>query len=277
MLRKEIMMIAVAFLIITCFFSALYLRVYAEQNDGSVSVGVKVGDWVKYDFTHVNELSYWENDWTKVEVENVSGTSVLIHVSTEYVNRYPHDHMDLAELTLNVDVNGNLIEAHNRSPCDLVSSYMPYVIAGNLSVGDYAVNDLVDKLSNDTPTFVTNHLLNQEIVVRQYGEAAREVVLVNESVDQSIAGDPVRVSAEYCWDRSTGLLLEYAITVTHPGNPTYYIAAMFMRVVDTNLWKMPQPPPPWDQIALGMALPSAAIILIVTVKERKAIHRKVQE
>ena len=271
------MTIAVALLVTSYFYAALLLPTYAEQNDENVAVGVKVGDWIKYDFTHVNSLSRLENDWTKVEVKNVSGTIVTIHISTEYPND-TYGHMEYAELTLNVDVNENLIEAHDWSPCDLVDRYMPYVIAANLSTGDYAFNDLVDKINDNAPSkSAKNNSFNNGIVVRQYGETAREVVLVNQSFDEPMAEDFVRVSVEYCWDRSAGLLLEYAITISPSRAPTHYIEAIFMRVVDTNLWKMPQPSPPWDQIAVGMVLPVTAIMLIVTVQERKTAHRKVQK
>lgn len=266
------MMIAVAFLIITCFYSALHLPTYAEQNDGNVTVGVKAGDWVKYDFMHVNGLSRWENDWTKVEVENVSGTSVAIHVSTEYPGPASSGHMEYAELTFNVDVNGNLIEPQDTySPCALPRE-MPYVIAGNLGLDSNSFNDLIEKLSSYTSSSATNQSVDYGVVTKQYGEVAREAVQINQSFDLANFGaenEGLRVFTEFCWDRSTGLLLEYTQTWTWPITSSHVALGVFMRIVDTNLWNMPQPSPPWVEITLGTTLPIAAITLIVVVQKNR--------
>ena len=270
----------VALLIMGCFLLVLPLQAFAELDGENSAVGVKPGDWVKYDFTHVSIWSLWENDWTKLEIQNVSGTIVTIHVST----RFPvsNDRMECEDAVLNIDVKENWIEKHPpSSPYDLPNAPydlpydMPYVIAGNLSLGGHAFNLLLETLSTSRPPSCKNYSLNYDIVSRNYGEAVREVLLINQSFDKPFFGYGMKVYDEFCWDRVTGLLLEHNSIADIHGNTGNVDMAYFMRITDTNLWKMPQPSPPWLQITLGVALPIAAIMLVVTIPKKR--NNKKQE
>lgn len=267
LVRKAVTTTAITLLIISCLLWGLRLRAFAEPDDKNYVVGVKTGDWVKYDFTHVSILSLWRNDWTEVEVQNVSGTNVTIHVST----RFPvsDDRMECVDAVFSVDVKENWIEKHHFSAYDL-SYGMPYVIAGNLSFDDPAFNDLLEKLSTSRPTFSKNYSLNHSVVSRKYGEAVREVLLINQSFElTSLFEYGMKVYDEFCWDRVTGLLLERNSVGDIHGNTNNVDMAYFMRITDTNLWKMPQSSTPWLQVTLGTALPLAATILVMTIQKNK--------
>jgi hypothetical protein len=269
--KKTMMTIAVALLVTCYFYAALLLPTYAEQNDENVAVGVKVGDWIKYDFTHVGVWSPWENDWTRVEVKNVSGTNIVIHVSTEY--SVSHDRMAYVNATLNIDVKENWIEEHPPSPYDLLYD-MPYVIAGNLSLSDHAFQSLVEKLSNYTVSeFAWNYSVNYGMVSRKYGEVVREVLIINQSYEMRSFGYVMKVYDEFCWDRITGLLLEQKSIGNMPETATNVTMAQFMQIRDTNLWEMLQPSTLWIQVGLGVTLPIAVIAVIVIVP-KKATKRK---
>ncbi len=273
LVRKAVATAAMMLLIISCLLRGLSLRGFAEPDDKNCVVVVKAGDWAKYDFTHVSILSGWENDWTEVEIQNVSGTNVTIHVST----RYPvsDDRMECVDAVLSVDVKENWIEKHHFSAYDL-SYGMPYVIAGNLSFDDYAFNDLLEKLSTSRPTFSKNYSLNHSVVSRKYGEAVREVLLINQSFElTSLFEYGMKVYDEFCWDRVTGLLLERNSVGDIHGNTNNVDMAYFMRITDTNLWKMTQSSTPWLQVTLGTALPIVAIMLVVTIQRNR--NNKKQE
>lgn len=155
-------------------------------------VGVKVGDWVKYNVISMGPSTIWgdlydEAVWIKVEVQNVSATNVTVRET-----RHLQDGRDRVK-TISWDLQG-------------VGSWYHFIIATNLGpgdkVGDYTV------WVNETGQFKDVDLTLNDTVSRSYGGVTREVNVLKFSELGTYFGWWRNNTLEYYWDCETGFLLE---------------------------------------------------------------------
>ena len=181
------------------------------------NVGVKVGDWIKYGQFTVNwtgngtEPSYVTEEkkiqWTRIDVENVSGTTITFSLTTQYNNgtRTPQ--------TLTVDVATNSMSGF-------------FLIASNLKSGDRLTNGTISSIINQTTT-------------GNYAGATRNVNLV--SVNTTGFGNLTLTSRIY-WDQTTGVMVEAYSKAPDYGTPTpdetipnAYVE-LSVKATETNMW-----------------------------------------
>jgi hypothetical protein len=174
---------------------------------GVYAVGVKVGDWVKYqgsasgiepdEFLDLNQM-----EWMKGEVLSVSGTSVTVQMKAHYENGSESVQKLVGDMASG---SGNL-------------TFM--IMPAGLEKGDafpVAMFDLgqVALSINDT-------------VPRRYMDVSRSVNVLSIRVSE----DYVSLEVEAYWDQATGVLLELSMQVSALGENMQ----MSIEAVETNMW-----------------------------------------
>ena len=173
------------------------------------TVGVKSGDWMKYgQFTVTwngtgTEPSYVTEekklDWVRVDVENVSGTTVTLNFTIHYNNGTQ------TPQTMNVDVASSSMNGY-------------FLIASNLKSGDNITSEASSSTINQTTTGT-------------YAGATRNVNLLEST---TVFQNQTTTSKTY-WDQSTGIMVEaYAETPSY-GYPGAYISVL-IKATETNMW-----------------------------------------
>jgi hypothetical protein len=202
------------------------------------TVGVKSGDWIKYGQFTVNwtgngtEPSYITDekkiDWARIDVENVSGTTVTLNVTTHYNNGTLTNQSDTEDVA-NKGMTGF------------------FLIASNLKSGDRITNGTISPIVNQTTTGT-------------YAGATRNVNLVNTT---TTGYGNLTLTSRICWDQSTGIMVE-AYTKA-PGyespsadeNPSGYME-MSIKATETNMWSS-------DIIGTLTSNPIYIIVIVIIV------------
>lgn len=135
----------------------------------SQSVGIKVGDWVKYGVS--GSLSAGGLSWMKIEVTDVEGTSITVNETT-----------------------------HAANGTEAVEPLVFVVGSSEGGIGGIGWIIPANSTVNDTVSFSGADILLTQESVRSYGGVSRTVV----GLDISVAGTSVSIF----WDKSTGILLE---------------------------------------------------------------------
>jgi hypothetical protein len=178
------------------------------------TVGVKAGDWIKYGDISVSwngtdtepqsitDAKNWV--WWKVEIQNVSDTTVRMTVTMHYRNGTEKPQTDSYDIK-------NLI---------LMDSY--YVVAADLKKGDPITTQ------PDAPSF-------NDTVTRRYAGASRSANVLDTTFN---SGTYTTKFTAY-WDQETGILLEL-FTRAPVYTPTWTATGAFrdlsIKATETNLW-----------------------------------------
>ncbi len=169
--KKTVVRSSVIFLFLT---TVLVLT----QNLVSVraeAVGVKAGDWVKYDVTG-NFSGMTNFEWMKIEFTKVEGTNVTVKATVR--------------MTSGTETSQDMSFDIGSSEGGLAG--IGFVIPANLDVGD-------------TVSFSGTNIGLTAQTTRTYGGASRTVVGIAYSM-------PGLVSAAVFWDKATGILLEASMS-----------------------------------------------------------------
>ena len=215
----------------------------ASAEAGYDLVGIKVGDWVKYNVRKVGQPGIWVPPFErtvseiKVEVQSVSGTAVTMGETAD-----EKTHL-LSEELQNTKSHG----------------YTYYIIAANLSAGDQ-IGEL-RALKDTNYNWVDSTLSINATVSRDYGGVNREVNLLRCSYLLPVYEYIFNFSQEHYWDKETGFLLErtwkqYALGYWKgsgknatwsalPKNETW--SMLQLEIADTNMWKMEMAPAFWSE------------------------------
>jgi hypothetical protein len=174
---------------------------------GAYSVGVKAGDWVKYEgsasgFEPDEFLDLSQMEWMRGEVLDVSGTTVTVQMTAHYTNGSESVQKLIGDVAT---ASGNL-------------TFM--MLPAGLEKGDafpFAVFDLgqVGLSINDTMT-------------RAYMGVSRSVNVLSISVSE----DYVSLEVGAYWDQATGVLLELSMQVSALNENMQ----MSIEAVETNMW-----------------------------------------
>ena len=180
-------------------------------------VGVKVGDWVKYDMV----FNYTSNDpypptppptpgsedlqYFKMVVHEIAGTNVTLQMTVHYKNG---------------------TEESYASWIDVSFGYGFFLIGANLTAGDRIYQTPYSLLINAT-------------LMRKYAGAEREVNYVG--LRQNLTAYPGYMlvqKMEMYWDRATGVLDEIAMRQKYVDVADGYVTQVYMHVVitETSIW-----------------------------------------
>jgi hypothetical protein len=181
--------------------------------------GVKTGDWIKYGQFSITwsgngtEPSYITEekkmDWAKMEVENVTGTTIGLNMTSHYKNGTQ------TSVTGSVDLNSSTGMSGSR-----------FFIAANLKSGDplgMSSQPNAPKI-NQTTTGI-------------YAGAYRNInVLDFTVVSTSVQGNQT-VTGKFYWDQSTGVLVEMHVKQPDYVNPGAY-TEISVKATETNMWSV---------------------------------------
>jgi len=185
--------------------AAVFAPTFVQATD--YAVGVKAGDWIKYDITatwtgngtqpsYVTETNKVE--WIRIDVSSVAGTTVGLNETVQYNNGTQ------TFQSYDTDVQGS------------ISS--PFVAASNLTAGD--------PLSPQNPETTIN-----QTVTRMYAGANRNVnIIESTSSSQSYVSE-----GRIYFDKSTGIMVELYMNQTDYDNPGGYVETS-VKATETNLW-----------------------------------------
>jgi len=209
------------------FLSLLFVSLSALGQNVSEAelVGVKVGDWVKYNVIRIGPDSVaWTPSpmeravWIKVEVQNVSGTTVtaleIIHLTNG------SDSVSTISWDLQ---NVNTLWRH-------------FIIAANLGPGD-KVGEYTMWM-NETEVFKDVDLVLNDTVSRTYGGVTRDVNVLKFSELVGYFEYWNNNTLEYYWDRETGFLLERIWQTRYAELGSTPMSTLKLEIADTNMWKM---------------------------------------
>jgi len=142
------------------------------QFPSDYSVGLRVGDWVKY----TGSVPGQNFEWIKVSISSVSGTSVTVSVTYKVVGQAASDISSSGDVATGL---GNIF---------------PFIIPANLASGDTV----------PTPSYYSS-LTISGVTTRSYAGASRSVVFIG---GYSMPGAG---TGTLYWDRKTGVLVEISI------------------------------------------------------------------
>lgn len=230
------------------------------------SVGVKVGDWVKYDVFCAGEPFLWDSpllyydpvevDWVKVEVLSVSGSNVTVRETVHcFDGRERNSTLTISPYLTRMTFGGSgYIIPANYGPGDMVGFAHIWVTYGDWRDVELTLNDTVS---------------------RSYGGVTKEVNVVQWS--HLYPYDPYiyNFSYEFCWDKSTGFLLEKTFQAYALGYGNASMSTVKLEIADTNMWEMKTAQPfwsqswPWAIIGLvGTTAAGATVIAKMSKKEK---------
>jgi hypothetical protein len=179
------------------------------------TVGVKVGDWVRYAFnvtwtgtgTEPSSITSLKNlAWMKVEIKSVSGTQVTAEVSGQYTNvtSYPTS-------------RGTMDVATGQGS----GGFMTMLIAANLNAGDNLFQQ-----QYGSPVKING------TISATYCGAMRSINYVD--VTTTIMGSTTSTVKAY-WDKATGVMVELYMSQSTTA-PTAQTLTYSYKATETNMW-----------------------------------------
>jgi len=234
------------------------------------SVGVKVGDWVKYNVISFGipeqwEVLYDEAVWIKVEVQNVSATNVTVRET-----RHLQDGRDRVR-TISWDLQGQDTAPIQFDP--------PFIISANSGSGDVVEQCDIWITSGN---WVNVELTLNDTVPRSYGGVTREVSVLEFSQCLPYFPYIANFTHKCYWDKETGFLLERIDQRTFLGyEETSTLDKVKLEIADTNMWEM-ETQPFWSQSRMWAVVgliattaTGATVIVKISNKEKqKKVHEK---
>lgn len=219
--NKTILMILVLVFLLSVAFGVQFTTLATTVLAESV-VGVEVGDWVKYDLmaTFVSDdpnaqippelVEMNDTESIKNVVTAISGTKITFERITHYTDGNETKSFEY----VNVDTGSSSTNG----------GFM--FIPSNL--GKY---DLIH-------ASVTEHYFINETIHRTYMGITRDINHLNVSTTIYGESDITIITANYYWDKATGILCERPGTVLTYDTSTDYTTsfAMSEKIVDTNIW-----------------------------------------
>ncbi|MCJ7469174.1 hypothetical protein MUO74_01580 [Candidatus Bathyarchaeota archaeon] len=155
--------------VMSSFMLVFIFSVTSVFADSGFKVGVKSGDWVKFDVT-VTPSDDLASKWFRMEFLSVEGTVAYVRMTTHLPNG-----TDLFEE-----------DYFNMSSTDGEGLWQGYVISANSSAGDSVYLGYEAKINGET--------------TGSYAGANRTIIYVSLSSD---------LNDTYYWDKETGVLTEY--------------------------------------------------------------------
>ena len=258
---------------LTLFFSTVFIGIVAlgQNPTRDSSVGVRVGDWIKYRVRRLGWSAAWtpppmeKAEWIKVEVQEISGTALTIHVTIGLIGGR--------------QVNRTYIKDLQKI---WFSKY--YIVAADLNAGDkIGVDETV--WINSTDSIRVQELWINSTVSRSYGETIREVNWLRWSYLRPFFGHLHNFTEEYYFDKKTGFLVERTWQMYDPRYGNASMSTLQLEIADTNLWKMETGDEsmwnqlwPWTAVGLVLATVAGTTIFMKmsknSTRKRKEVYEK---
>jgi len=176
-----------------------------------VTVGVKVGDWARYNFSYTwqstdpaaTEPPQFQEmrkiEYAKIEVQSINGTTITLSLTYHFING--------TDQTL------------PPMSADMAAQFNTLVIPGNLSEGDIIPGTAAP--INGT-------------ISRSYTGANRVVNYLGYS--SSFFG--MNMTQNMYWDKTTGILCEMLMETSTLTDSYVTTISMLLKMTETNMWKM---------------------------------------
>jgi len=178
-----------------------------------VQVGVKAGDWIKYDYTITDAPPGTPiPTWLKVEILSVEGTTVTVRLTMHMSNGTEGSE------TLTLDVARTLVY-DTGGTFDTFFGF-GFVIPANSTVGgDFIYIILL------SPEFMLGTQIDGE-TTRTYAGASRTVIYATFSyIGDRYGNNPLK----YYWDKQTGVMVEASATLDS--------MTATAKATETNMWE----------------------------------------
>jgi hypothetical protein len=236
-------------LVLALLLSAMVVTSSAQPR----TVGVTVGDWVKFgdvNFTwssnDPNTTKVWygmdlerynETEWVMTEITQVAGTNVTI----QHTERFKNSTEETSSGWLDIDTgDGN-------------ATFM--LIAANLNENDalYTSGDY------------SNYLIN-ETITRVYPDSTRETNHINMTYgpyNYTIPPDTevyYFYSMNFYWDKATGILVEDSFEMTNQTGEYFTAWSMDFKITESNVWVVPEFPRLTSIVLILVVLTTAIVI-----------------
>lgn len=236
-------------LVLVLLLSAMVVTSSAQPR----TVGVTVGDWVKFGDVNVtwssndpNTTKVWygmdlerynETEWMMAEITQVAGTNVTI----QYTERFKNGTEETSSGWGDIDTgDGN-------------ATFM--LIAANLNENDtlYTSGDY------------SNYLIN-ETITRVYPDSTRETNHINMTYgpyNYTIPPDTevyYFYSMNFYWDKATGILVEDSFEMTNQTGEYFTAWSMDFKITESNVWVVPEFPSLTSIVLILVVLTTAIVI-----------------
>jgi hypothetical protein len=228
---------------ITAYAHPVPGEAYIENNQDTEfitvwAVGVKAGDWIKYDYTVTGAPPGTPiPTWMKVEILSVEGTTATVRLTM-----HMSDGTEGNE-TLTLDVARTLVYGTGGT-FDTFFGF-GFVIPANSTVGgDYIYIILL------TPEFMLGKQIDGE-TTNTYAGASRIVVYATFSY---IGGRYGNRPLKYYWDKQTGVMVEASATLDS--------MTVTAKATETNMWQAAPFGLPIEPIYLYVLV---ALVIIIAV------------
>jgi hypothetical protein len=249
------------YIVLAVFLMAIAVSIPLVQP-ADYKVGVKIGDWTKYSHKiawspigNGTEPSYITDakkiDWSRCDVENVSGAVVTFNLTAHYSNG--------TQTSLTFDENVTT----GFSASGMSFGFILPFIAANLTQGDPLVTRLGATIVNQTTTGI-------------YASANRNVNFL----ERTWSIDNLTATNRVYWDRETGVLVEgyedipaYSTLEATPGDQvvTGYEESS-LKVIETNMWSadlIGTILSNFDVIITGVLVAIAIIVTILVLRRKR--------
>jgi len=245
-------------LVLTLLLSAMVVTSSAQTR----TVGVNVGDWIKFGDINVtwssndpNATKIWygmdlerynETEWGKGQIMQVSGTNVTI----QYTERFKDSTEETSSVWIDIDTgDGN-------------ATLM--IISANLNENDALYT------SGDYSTYLIN-----ETITRVYPDTTRETNHINMTYgpyNYTIPPDTevyFFYSMNFYWDRATGILVEDSFEMTNQTGEYLTTWSIDFKITESSVWVVPEFPSLTSILLILVVLTTAIVIYTQSNKQRK--------
>lgn len=202
-------------IILACLMSAAFTAPILATAAADYQPGVSAGQWIKYGNLVASGASVSpsvnDTDWMQIDITDVSGKNVTMHMSGQYKNGTAVNQTSLTDLKYNVETGW----------ANTSIGYFVYLIAANLEVSDVVPG---------TPLGLPMSINKTE--TRSYLSANRDVNIINITMSIPATTDIAYISV---YDKATGMLLELSMNMTSTVAPSTNMYMSFS-VADTNMF-----------------------------------------
>jgi hypothetical protein len=220
-------------------------------------IGVKVGDWIKYDYAATSALSGTAiPTWMKVEILAVEGMNITLRSTLHLSNETE----DSETFTLDVhpreySTRGGYWLYYPLQTLDTLFGWC-FIITANPTVG---VDEIYIKLVLPLPVQIGGNLTGE--ISRTYAGTSRTVVYF--TWPGYLGGRYGSQPLKYYWDKQTGVLVEASVTID--GVP------VTAKATETNMWQAQSLGLPIDQTYLFILV---AVVIAIAVGSIAFVMRR---
>jgi len=211
------------------------------------TVGVNVGEWFRYSHTfdwsssdpNATMPSWYELmnaiEWTNNTILNVSGTSVTFQSEMHLKNGTDVTNFLLTDVDTGAGNSTNWVVSANLNPND--SLY---------TAGEYSAWKI------------------NETIIRTYPDVTRDTNHVNMTAEMNMSGVYQYGSTNFYWDRSTGIVVEMAITLMSQMEGIETNMTSIITIIESDVWVIPEFPT-WTPMLLML---TALAVFVAIYKKR---------